>query len=290
MEQPDKPHAARGRRFTRRAFLRGSAAVAGAVAIGGALDAFLVEPHWLRVTHTSIVLPRWPAVWNGLRIALLADIHRGRWVNLDHVRRMVETTNAQKPDLIALAGDFVSRLDAIGPDYGRLLGKLRARDGVYAVLGNHDHWTNAAAVGKMLTDADILLLSNAHHLLRRDGQILAVAGVGDLWEGRPSHARALQGVPPHAPRLLLCHNPDYAELMPAEPRVDLMLCGHTHGGQVNLPLLGRPRLPIQHHQYAAGLVDGPHCPVYVTVGAGLIGPPVRFRCRPEVALLTVGGY
>lgn len=94
-------------------------------------------------------------------------------------------------------------------------------------------------------------------------------------------------MPDTAPRVLLAHNPDYAEQMPASPRVDLMLCGHTHGGQIRLPLLGALALPIRHRQYAAGLVHGPQCNVYISRGIGMVGIPIRFNCRPELALITL---
>ena len=121
----------------------------------------------------------------------------------------------------------------------------------------------------------------------RGGAGLWVAGVDDLWEGSPDLAAALAGVPEAVPRILLCHNPDYAEQMQHTPRVDLMLCGHTHGGQVKIPFGPRPRLPIRHRRYAAGLVEGPCCQVYTSCGLGMVGVPIRFNCRPELAIVTL---
>ena len=139
----------------------------------------------------------------------------------------------------------------------------------------------------MLRNAGVTVLDNACAIVRRDGQSLCIAGVEDPWHGHPSTERALDGLDEDVCRVLLCHNPDYAEEMPARPRVDLMLAGHTHGGQVKIPFGPRPRLPIDYKKYGAGLVRGPHCPVYVTRGIGMIAPPVRFNCRPEVAIITL---
>jgi len=130
-------------------------------------------------------------------------------------------------------------------------------------------------------------VDNTHVLLHRGGDRLAIAGVGDLWADRQDLAAALAGVPEGAARVLLCHNPDYADHMPPRPRVDLMLAGHTHGGQVKIPFAGRWRLPIVNKLYAAGIVPGPHCPVYVSVGIGMVSLPLRFNCRPELPIVTL---
>ena len=271
----------------RRTFLKllgGGAAVGVA---GGALDGFLVEPRWVRRAEVPVGVPGLSSGWRGARIAFLTDLHVGRLVDLDYVRKVVRMTNEAAPDIVLLGGDYVSRRDAITPELSEALSSLEGPHGRFAVLGNHDSWTDAAAVTDMLNAAGIALLQNAHTVLRRGDADLCIAGVDDLWTGQPDLSTALDGCPTEAPRLLLCHNPDYAEQMPHKPHVDLLLCGHTHGGQVNLPLIGRPRLPIRHKQYAAGLASGPACPVYTSVGLGETGIPVRFNCRPELTVLTL---
>ena len=277
----------RSRRFTRRRFLRLlGGTVAGGVA-ASVIDAFAVEPRWINVTCPTLVVEHLGAGWDGVRIAHLTDLHVGRLISLDHVRKAVDLANAAGPDLVVLTGDFVSRRRAINDALTDALKALRAPLGAFAVLGNHDHWTDAAAVVKSITAAGVRMLDNGRTVLTRGGDPLVLAGVGDLWEGAPDLGAALAGAPAEAPRVLLCHNPDYADRMPADPRVDLMLCGHTHGGQVKVPFGGRPQLPIRNLKYAAGFVPGPHCPMYVSVGLGMVGIPVRFNCRPELPVITL---
>jgi len=258
-----------------------------AAAAGSVLEAFAVEPRWIEVTNPMVRLANLPEEWLGLRIAHLTDLHVGRLISLDYVRRVVEKTNAERPDVVVLTGDYVSRRSAINDGLTAALAGLEAPGGLFAVLGNHDHWTDASRMRGVLEAAGITMLTNTHRILDRNGGKLCLAGVGDLWCDRQLLDEALAGVDVNIPRILLCHNPDYCDRMPATPRVDLMLCGHTHGGQVNLPLIGRPRLPIRNPAYAAGLAGGPYCPVYTSVGLGMVGVPIRFRCRPELAIVTL---
>jgi predicted MPP superfamily phosphohydrolase len=272
--------------MTRRRFLKllGGGALATAAA-GCAVDAALIEPGWIEVTRPTVPIPDLPPNWDGVRIAHLTDLHHGGMNDLDFVRKVVGLSNAERPDLIAHTGDFGGGLAEAA--LAEALAALTAPLGSFAVLGNHDHEWFARGVRKMLARAGIRLVENTHALLARGGQLLAVAGVGDLEMGVQDLPGALAGVPGAAGRLLLTHNPDYAEQMPARPRVDLMLAGHTHGGKINIPLLGSPILPIRHRQYASGLAAGPRCQVYVSRGLGTTNPPVRFRCRPELPIITL---
>ncbi len=274
-------------KLTRRAFLKLTGGAALTVGAGALIDAVLIEPRWIKLTKPDIRLKNLPPAWDGVRIAHLTDIHLGRLIGLDYVRQAVAMTNDAAPDIIVLTGDFVSQRRTINAEYGKALGQLRAREGKFAVLGNHDHWADAPGVVSMLASAGISMLTNAHRLLRRGGQGLCLAGVDDLWAGRPDLERALAGVGGNVPRILLCHNPDYAEEMASGPPVDLMLAGHTHGGQVRLPLLGQPRLPVRWRKYAAGLAAGPRCPVYTCRGLGMVGIPIRLNCRPELAIVRL---
>ncbi len=282
-----KSRTRRPRRFTRRKFLKLSACAAAAAAVGSVIDAFAVEPEWVKVTGPVIPIPNLPPAWDGVRVAQLTDIHIGRLIGLNYLREVVEKTNAASPDVIVLTGDYVSRTDAIGDNLAEVLSWLQAPEGKFAVLGNHDHWTDPAAIRSVLKTAGITDLTNRHETLRRSGRGLCIAGVDDLWEGVQDLDLALAGVGEDVPRILLCHNPDYAEQMPAGPRVDLMLCGHSHGGQFKIPFGPRPRLPIRHSKYAAGLAEGPRCLVYTSVGLGMVGIPIRFNCRPELAIITL---
>ena len=169
---------------------------------------------------------------------------------------------------------------------GALAG-LRAPHGVAAVLGNHDHWESAPLLREAFAAHGISEWCNAGRWIERGGERVWFCGADDLWEGQPDLPRALEGVGADDCAVLLAHNPDFAERF-RDRRVRLMLSGHTHGGQVRLPYFGAPIIPSIHgRKYEMGLVNGPVCPVYVTRGVGVIFPPVRFRCPPEVALLRL---
>ena len=275
------------KKLGRRRFLKRAGLCLAGLAAGGVLDALVVEPRWVKVTRPVVAIPALPPAWDGVRIAHLTDIHAGKLIDLDYVRKVVTMTLAESPDVIALTGDFVTGVGAITAELARVLGRLRAPKGKFAVLGNHDHWADARGVRSLLSTAGITLLTNRNVLLEEKGGKLCLAGVGDLWSDRQLLDAALADLDEEVPRVLLCHNPDYAEIMPATPRVDLMLCGHTHGGQFKIPFGPRPRLPVGYPKYAAGLARGPRCPVYTSRGLGMVGIPVRFNCRPELPIITL---
>ena len=222
-----------------------------------------------------------------MRIAQLTDLHVGPMIGLDYVRRAVGLVQLAQPDITVFTGDLVTRADAASDELADLLAELPPKDERFAVLGNHDYWSDPRAVYSTLSRAGFGVLMNRATVLNRGGQCLCIAGVDDLWGGRPDGQAALAYVEPGTPCVMLCHNPDYAEDLPSGGRVDLMLCGHTHGGQFKIPFGPRPILPIDNPKYAAGLAQGPRCQVYTSVGLGMIGVPFRFNCRPELTLITL---
>lgn len=260
-----------------------------------------VEPRWIEVTRLEVPLPGLPEELDGFTIVQLSDLHLGPHVTADHVRRGVVLTNALEADLVILTGDFVYRSAHYSDACARELASLRASYGVYAVLGNHDIWTDADEVADNLMRAGLVVLRNERQPLTVNGARLWLLGIEDtgytggffsdfkaMWqEARDVLAILLQGIPAAEPRLLLVHNPDFTEMLPQGP-IDLILCGHTHGGQVRLPFVGAPVVPSCFGQkYASGLVHGPGGLVYVNRGLGFIAPPVRFLCRPEITLLRL---
>jgi hypothetical protein len=285
-DKPDKTQKP-DQTITRRRFLKRAAGVGLIAVVGCGVDALAIEPGWLDVSRPTIVLPRLPAGWDGARIALLSDLHHGRLIDLNHIRAAVTAANASRPDLVILLGDYVTRGEGIMGEFGQVLGELRAPLGVLAVCGNHDHWTSLTGIRAMLADNGIDVLHNEHRILTRDGDALCFAGVDDFTAGVPDLATAVAEAPPESPRILLSHNPDYADWMPDDIRVDLMLCGHTHGGQVRIPLLGAPVLPLLNRRYAAGLIETDRTRLYVSRGIGMVGIPVRLNCRPELPIVTL---
>jgi len=249
---------------------------------------FYFEPRSLRVSSYALSPPDWPERLHGLTIALLSDLHVGSpYYGVDKLEEVVRLVNEARPDLVLLAGDYVIQ----GVRGGRfvspetlapVLGRLRAPEGVFAVLGNHDHWLDAERVRLALEGAGISVLDDESVRLDR----FWVVGIGDLWEGQPDVSRALDTVDDDAPVIAFTHNPDVFPDIPA--RVTLTLAGHTHGGQVRLPLLGTPIVPsLYGERFVKGHVveDGRH--LFVTSGLGSSIVPARFRVPPEVALLRL---
>ncbi len=292
------------RSITRRRFLRaGCALVAGGMAVtaSGALYSTQLEPSWIEIAEVDVRLPGLPPALDSLTIAQLSDLHLGPHVSARDVARAVERTNALGADLIVVTGDYVYGSAAYSAPCAQELAALRAPYGTFAVLGNHDIWTDAEQVAANLSAAGIGILRNQAIPLSSQGAALWLVGVEDtgllagtfgdfraLWQpAATALARLLKEIPPDEARVLLVHNPDFTEMLP-EDRVDLALCGHTHGGQVRLPLLGAPIVPSCFGQkYAGGLVAGSQTTVYVNRGIGVIAPPVRFNCRPEITLLRL---
>ncbi len=280
---PDEPD----KKIPRRRLLKWTAGITAATGAACAADGFFIEPHAYSVTHHSVPVSGLPAALDGLRIVQITDIHLGSLSSTDEARRIVDMTNELEPEIVVLTGDYASRADSITSALIEILRDLRPKIGAAAVLGNHDYWTNAGAMTEAFTKAGIPMLINEHKIFFRNKQPICIAGADDLMAGRPNAAKALEGVDDDCPRILLCHNPDYAESLPSSPRVDLMICGHTHGGQVKLPFFGPLLLPIKHRKYAEGLVAGPQCPVFISRGLGMVSIPIRFNCRPELPVITL---
>ena len=263
--------------------------------LGGAYT--LYEAKRPEISRVEIALRNLPAAFDGTAVAFLSDTHHGPFVPLSYLAEVVEMTNALRPDVVLLGGDYVQRrkglrrfrrarneeiVNGIG-----VLGALRAPEGRFAVLGNHDHRTNPTLVRRTLAANDFTDLTNTGVWLQRGESRLRIAGVDDIRTGEPRLGPALEGVGPGDACLLLTHNPDYVEYI-RDPRVDLVLSGHTHGGQVVLPFYGAPITSSNFGQkYRAGLVQGPKARVYVSRGIGTISLPVRFCCPPEIVLLTL---
>jgi uncharacterized protein len=271
----------------RRTFLRRSGLAGLGVAGVGGTTYSLLEARWCHVVRQTVTLPKLPRVFQGTTVALLADVHCGFFVPQSYVRHVVAMANALKPDIIALAGDYVFGHEKyIGPGIEEL-GKLRGSMGQYAVRGNHDNRAFRKLSQAALADARLPDLTNTGVWLERGRARLRICGVGDLWTDRQDLEAALGDADERDATLLLSHNPDFVEII-CDSRVGLVLSGHTHGGQVLVPGYGAPIVPSSYGQkYLYGLIQGPCCQVFITRGVGTITVPVRFLCRPEIALITL---
>lgn len=257
---------------------------------------FRVEPTWLELNHLDVAVPDLPPAFAGLRVAQLSDFHCSRQVAPAFVAEAVDLALRERPDVVALTGDFVHKGYRYVERVAAVLSRLRAPLGVYAVLGNHDYSVRSAlglrrfrhlhrAIRQALADRGIRVLHNEAVPLERHGQRIHLVGVEDLWSRECDLDAVLAGLPPLVPRIVLAHNPRTAEQLGGR-RCDLMLSGHTHGGQVNWPGLGRPTLGRKARRFAAGLYRYGNANVYVNKGVGY-GFRFRFGVRPEVAVVTL---
>ncbi len=261
------------------------------IAAACALDAFVIEPNALVLQQVAISIANLPPAFDGYRIALLSDFHYPRWTDAAAIRRALMLANRFDPDLVVLAGDLCDksvRQAAIVPPLSGLFDAVNARDGIVGVLGNHDHYYPADELRRELAEhTPVRLIENTAFLLERDGQQIAIGGVGDLWRGKVEPEQAFADFPADIPRLLVSHNPDLAERIDPALHIDLMLSGHTHGGQVHLPGLPAPWINSKYgKKFRAGLCRGKGCRVYVTRGV-CSTRHLRFLCLPEVTAITL---
>ncbi len=256
------------------------------------LWAALIEPNQLVVRPSTLEITGWPSGFAQCKIVALSDLHVGApHITLDKLQRIVQLTNEQQPDLIVLLGDYVIQGVLGGTfvepeSFVEVLKDLRAPLGVYAVLGNHDWWFGAGRVTRAFQQAGIRVLTNEAVAVTRNGQTLWLAGLGDFFSHRDDIDKTLRSVTTADPILALTHTPDIFLQLP--PQVILTLAGHTHGGQVNLPLLGRRVVPSDYgEKYAIGYVEEGTRRLFVTSGIGTSILPLRFRVPPEIAVLTI---
>ena len=271
--------------------LTASLAAAG-VAAGLAVYAGWIEPRRLVVRERELALPHWPQRLDGLRAGVLSDLHAGvPYAGLDAIRRVVDELNARAPDVQLLLGDYLDASQRwrqpLAPErVAEELARLRSPLGTIAVIGNHDWRNSGDRMWRALEAVGITVLEDRAVELRPPGGPFWVAGLADLRHRRPDIGAALRDVPRDAPVLMLSHDPD---LFPGVPnRVSLTLSGHTHGGQVAIPILRRPMLPSYYgERYARGHIveHGRH--LLVTSGVGTSGLPIRFLAPPEVHVLTL---
>lgn len=318
--------------LTRRQFLLGVGGLA--TLAGGASYPRWVEPRWLKVSRTSVVVrpggkgdasvlerggltalstsqPGGPTAHHDpessavggearkaqpIRLLHLSDFHLSSVVSLAFIAESISLGLAQQPDVIALTGDFVTARLTQTREYTDILARLSAVAPTFACLGNHDggRWTHRLggsatidAVLGLLSGAGVTCLMNEARQVVIKGRTMQFIGVGDLWSGMCNPGKAFVQTPERdgAIRVVLNHNPDAKDLL-RRFDWDLMLCGHTHGGQVKLPLIGTPFLPVRDKRYVAGLYRWDNRQLYITRGVGNLHG-IRFNCRPEVSVLEL---
>lgn len=254
--------------------------------------AFWYEPASLQTREHHITVPGWPKACDKQRIAILADLHVGSpYKGLDSLRQLVQDTNAAKPDLILLPGDFVIQ-GVVGGEFvtpekaAQVLAELKAPLGVYAVMGNHDWWLGPKYVQRAFEQHGIPMVEDRSLVLSEGDCKLQLVGISDYWEGPHNVKKALQDTTPDSPILAFTHNPDIFPELP--DNILLTIAGHTHGGQVKLPGIGRPVVPSNYgERYAIGHIIEGDKHLFVSSGVGTSILPVRFMVPPEITLLVV---
>jgi predicted MPP superfamily phosphohydrolase len=284
--QPDQPS-----RFTRRNFLIGT----GAIAAGMTFYAGEIARHETDVVHRPIPIANLPSPFHGYRIVQLSDVHLDEYTEPYFFEHIVGVVNALAPDLVLLTGDFVTHgsLTFIAGNHAAhrcaeiiatLTAPLR-----YAILGNHDVAVSAPMVIHALSSRGTPVLVNQHVAIEMNGSRLWLCGLEDPGTSYPNLDLTIPAKP-DAPVILLSHEPDYADTVVAHPRghlVDLMLAGHSHGGQVRLPFLGPLILPPMGEKYPEGPYLFNKMQLYVNRGLGTVGLPFRLNCPPEITVLTL---
>jgi predicted MPP superfamily phosphohydrolase len=242
--------------------LRAAALLFAVIILSLGLWAFVIEPARLTVRRITLRIPNWRHEHQDIKIAVLSDLHVGSpFTGLEKIQQVVALTNAERPDLVVILGDYVIQ-GVVGGTFvapepiGEVLKGLSAPLGVVSVLGNHDWWYSGRRVTSALAKAGIVVLENQAYPIQFNGKPFWIVGIADLWTRMPDIDAALLQVKDDSPVILITHNPDIFPIV--TQRVSLTLAGHTHGGQVNLPVLGRLLVPSKFGQrYAQGhIVEG----------------------------------
>lgn len=256
--------------------------------IGFSLYSSLIEPQWIEINCLQLTLPHLAAEFDRYRIVQISDIHTSRWMNSERLSRIFGLVNEQKPDLIAITGDFATRYQQqFIPNLRATISQLVPKDATVAVLGNHDHWSDPEAVKQVLEQAGIVNLDNTVYTSERGSARLYIAGVDDILVGVDRLDLVLKQLPNNDAAILLAHEPDFADTSAATKRFDLQLSGHSHAGQIRLPFLKPFLLPSLGEKYYAGLYQVGDMILYTNRGIGVSILPLRFNARPEITVFTL---
>jgi len=249
----------------------------------------LSEPFFVENKFYKYFSDEIPENFNHFKIVFLTDIHYGPFFSKKRLERLVEKVNKLEPDIILLGGDYVHRDPKyIAPCFDSLR-NFRAKYGIYAVLGNHDHWEDAALTRKMILRSGFYLIDNEAYWVFVGKQRIKIGGVGDLWEDKQLFPSLVTDVKNKELFILVSHNPDYAEILKNEAalidKADLMFSGHTHGGQITFFGLWAPLTASRYGQkYKTGRINIANMSVFVSNGIGTVTPPLRFFARPQIVI------
>jgi uncharacterized protein len=247
----------------------------------------IAEANTFKIEEVKIFLRKLPKGLDGFRLVQLSDIHHSPFTSGEFIEHIIEISNKLQPDMFVLTGDYVSHEPEYIAPVAKILGKLNAEFGTYACLGNHDHWTDAPQVVREFFRNDIQMLVNEGFRLNARGESFWLCGVDDYGEGLSRLGKSLLGSKPDELKLLLAHNPAIMRRA-AYRNIDLVLSGHTHGGQVKLR---EPRekflFPNRRRRFSSGLHYRRETQIYITRGIGTVVVPMRYQCPPEITLIEL---
>jgi len=274
-------------RLTRRQFLGGVVATPLVAVSAVSAYARLIEPYHYLISETDIFINNLPERFEGFRITQLTDIHHSNILGIDEVRRVVALAQQTKPDMFVLTGDYATTYRRYIEPCAEALSSLNAPEGVWAILGNHDHYTDAELTTRALERNHIAVLNNKNTSLQRGPDSIQLSGIDDWTWNATDWRKAFEGLKEETPTILLSHQPGVLDFEQVK-NVSLILSGHTHGGQIRLPWLGAPaRFATKDLRFAQGHFQNGSVQLYVSSGTGVIGLPVRFGVRPEIAVLRL---
>ncbi len=245
-----------------------------------------IEPNWLEVTNNTVELSKLDRAFNGYRIVQITDLHSGDGIDRHQLETVVEIVNAQKPDLVVITGDHISRLPRQHLELLDTLAKLQPRDLTISILGNHDVFNDPTPVRAAIKQAGITLLENNIYTIKRGDATLHIAGVGDVFFEQDKIDRVLAQLPATGAAIMLAHEPDFADKAAATGRFGLQLSGHSHGGQIRIPFYGG-YLPELARNYPLGRYQVKDMVQYTSRGIGMIKLYARFNCRPEISVFNL---
>jgi predicted MPP superfamily phosphohydrolase len=250
------------------------------------------DPRQFEIVPISVVVPNLDPVFQGYRIAQISDIHLGQWITIERLKGVIDLVNQQKPDLVAITGDFVSYiLGSLAEDLATLLRRLCPRDAAVGILGNHDHWVGAEDIRAMMRESNVKDLSNDVFTLTRSNADLHIAGVDSIMANQDRLDLVMKKMPPVGPAILLAHEPDFADESAKTGRFSLQLSGHSHGGQFIIPRLGTPIRGYHFRKYPLGRYKVGDMVQYTNRGIGTNLFWSRINCPPEITVfsLVAGG-
>lgn len=278
--------------ITRRQFLKTmalSALATTSLGAGSLVYATEIEPRDVAIEHVTLKIRRLDSAFHSYKIVQISDLHMdATWMSEERLIRLMHLVNKQQPDAVTITGDFVTwYAEAFEDGLVRAMQTLNPRDITVAILGNHDHWTNPEVVRRAIHRSGTTNVNNGVHTLRRGKAMLHLCGVDDVGENLHRLDLVLKALPDDGASILLAHEPDYADTSSQSGRFNLQLSGHSHGGQVRVPLIGPIALPYMAHRYPSGLYTVNGMYQYTNRGLGMVSPQVRLNCPPEITVFTL---